>query len=383
MATEENSNEFHSAQLFDSVPELILVIGPDYEVLQANQAARVHFGEDIKGRSYYDFYAGRFPDDRDTVRDTFATAEPQSMELHSGTPMSGDCLALDTTPLFDAKGTVFAVIESVKMVSGSRHVYTACPKRCSRMQVHRERLASLGQLAAGVAHEIGNPLASMSSIVQELLAEAEAESESQHWLEQLWQQIQRMHLRLDRIRQLSRQPREQPDICDLGRVIERSLELVQFDPRWHNITLINEITFDLSPVTVVEDAVYQVVHNLVFNALDAVAETDNARIRLVVAAHDDKTLVLEVEDNGVGIPPQSQPEIFQPFFTTKPHGTGLGLAISRELMQTIGGDLTFESDEGEDTSFRAYFPTINHPSDRHPTTNSSAGHDSSNNGESD
>lgn len=340
--------------VFDCLPDMVLVVDADLRIWRANTAAKKRWGARIEGSSYLDYYAKDFPSKRNTVRDTFETGQPQSMELHTGDPRSGECLAIDTAPILDAMGAVELVAESVKVVSGRRHVYTVCPKSCSRMHEHRERLASLGQLAAGVAHEIGNPLASMSSLVQSLLAEAGLES--QQALQQLWSQIGRMQRRLDRIRQLSRRPRKENAVCNLGRVVQQSLELVQFDPRWDKVHLVEDVDLNLPPVVVGEDAIFQVVHNLVFNALEALGKKADATLWITVRAHDHQMLLLEVGDNGAGIPAEIQKIIFEPFFTTNPHGTGLGLAISRELVEALGGELTFESTVGKGTCFRATVP---------------------------
>ena len=346
--------------VFDSLPDMVLVVGPDLTIVRANAAARNRWGDRLEGRSYLELYAKAFPPDKNTVRDTFETGEPQSMELHTGDPRAGECLAIDSCAVLDDRGNVEFVVESVKVVSGRRHVYTVCPKSCSRMNEHRERLASLGQLAAGVAHEIGNPLASMSSLVQNLMAEAELES--QQSLQQLWAQIGRMQRRLDRIRQLSRRPRKDKAVCNLGGVVEQSLELVQFDPRWDTVSLIEEIDMHLAPVVLSEDAIFQVVHNLVFNALEALTGQTNATLWLTVSALDARTLMLEVGDNGAGIPRENHSVIFEPFFTTNSHGTGLGLAISRELIEALGGELTFESTVGKGTCFRATIPVADQQS---------------------
>ena len=85
----DRANELVLRRIFDSVPDLLLVVGPDLTVVEANDAAKARWGADIEGRSYLEFYAERFPPRRNTVKATFESGEPQSMELHSGIPSSG------------------------------------------------------------------------------------------------------------------------------------------------------------------------------------------------------------------------------------------------------------------------------------------------------
>jgi signal transduction histidine kinase len=210
-------------------------------------------------------------------------------------------------------------------------------------------------LAAGIAHEIGNPLASMSSLVQLLFNEGGPEA--QEGLQQLWTQIQRMQRRLGRLRDLTRKPRQHPAECDLGQLVRHSLELMKFDPRWKGVKLLDDIALDLPPLIASEDAVIEIVHNLISNALDAVQDLEHPKLRLAVRVLGD-TLVLEVEDNGGSIDAEHLKEIFEPFYTTKTNGTGLGLTLTRDLVHSAGGELLVESDPVEGTRFGATFPII-------------------------
>lgn len=230
-----------------------------------------------------------------------------------------------------------------------------CSRMCSRMQLHQERLASLGRLAATVAHEIGNPLASMSSLVQELRAEDHVESPE--ILQQLWAQVQRMQERLDNLRQLSRRPGKEAALAVLATVVGRSLEPIRFDPRWSKVRLVEDLQRELRPVVVVEDAIFQIIHNLIFNALDAVVGVLDPVVSVSTGSGDNETVFVAVEDNGAGVREEDRETVFEPFFTTKSDGTGLGLAISRQLVEGMGGRLSLDHGAGCATRFTAVFPT--------------------------
>lgn len=221
--------------------------------------------------------------------------------------------------------------------------------------VQHEKMVGLGQLAAGLAHEIANPLASMDSVLQLMMRKPDRPTGPA--LQTLREQIERIS---NIIRQMTAFAR--PDDPDgppvpIGQLIERVIHIVQLDRRARQLQLVQEISARLAGDWAVPSAIQQVLVNLAINALDAMADTPKPRltIRLFQRRHEN---VIEVEDNGSGIAPENLSRIFEPFFTTKPigKGTGLGLSISYRLIEKHGGSMHVHSTPAEGATFTMSFP---------------------------
>ena len=210
-----------------------------------------------------------------------------------------------------------------------------------------ERLAIAGTLAAGVAHEVNNPLAAVSSLVQ-LVAERAPDPQARQQLLEALGQIDRISAALRELMDVARPgPRARARV-DLAEVVERTARLVRFDRRFRRIAL----EVEAPPGALLQgdpDQLAQVLLNLLLNAADAQdGQPGRVRVRLVRRAGE---LVLRVEDDGPGIPPEARARLFEPFFTTKPAGagTGLGLAVCRDLVREHGGRIEVASgDPGRD-----------------------------------
>ena len=226
------------------------------------------------------------------------------------------------------------------------------------------RLATIGQLAAGVAHEINNPLAAITTCAEATLRDLRAEPETARAAEERqWdyylEEIVRQALRCKQITRglldLSRQKRARRDPVDLNRVVTQAAQL--FERRGQESGTSVEVSVDpaVGEVATDEAMVRQILDNLLSNALDALGEGGRVRVSTLL---DGERVRVEVEDTGPGIPPETLARVFDPFFTTKDpgRGSGLGLAISLTLAETLGGALTVESKPGAGSRFRLWLP---------------------------
>jgi two-component system NtrC family sensor kinase len=227
------------------------------------------------------------------------------------------------------------------------------------------RLATVGQLAAGVAHEINNPLATITTCAEATLrnirkagALSQPSSEARDWSFYL-EEIVRQALRCKEITRglldLSRQRRPVRVACDINEMTAQCARLVE--DRIQSETIKVRVNLDPEVGEVATDAgmVRQVLDNLMGNALDAVGESGE----ITVSTHRvDERIAIEVADTGHGIAPEMLVRIFDPFFTTKDQGkgSGLGLAISYTLAEALGGALTVESKQGAGSRFRLWLP---------------------------
>jgi signal transduction histidine kinase len=223
--------------------------------------------------------------------------------------------------------------------------------------LHQEKMAAFGLLAAGIAHEVGNPLTSISALVQ-MLQRREADPYSVERLSLVSGQLQRIRTTLRELVEFSRPASGVRSRVALGDILDEALNIAKYYKRTRGRIVTPALPPDLPPLIGVRDQLVQVFLNLVLNAIDAVSDSPDhreGRIDLEVARLETGVEVT-VRDNGPGITPADQARLFRPYFTTKKHGTGLGLFVTRQLVLEHGGNLTFSSRPGEGATFRVFLP---------------------------
>lgn len=222
--------------------------------------------------------------------------------------------------------------------------------------VRAEKLASVGQLSAGVAHEIGNPLAAILGYT-DLLRDADLEQDMREDIvDRVQVQLERIQKTIGELLDFSRDESEQAaEPTELGRCVEEALHWMRAHPRAQGVEFFGDVTADLPLVHAVHSAVVQVLLNLMINAADALhgmggwAGDFRPGVWLATdVSEDGSSVVLQVRDNGPGISEAAVHRLFDPFFTTKDpgQGTGLGLATCLRIMQRFGGDIRVQNLEG-------------------------------------
>ncbi|MGA2496791.1 MAG: ATP-binding protein [Tepidisphaeraceae bacterium] len=223
--------------------------------------------------------------------------------------------------------------------------------------IHHEKMATAGRMAAGVAHEIANPLASMDGLLQ--LLQRRPDKLTPEALVTLREQVSRINRIVRDMTTFAHPGQANWEEAELNSVIEKAMVMVRFDPRFDRIELKTDMPPGLPRVRLMPEAMQQVVLNLLINALDAVENSEHPRIELRTRTLDGKVL-LDISDNGHGIAPRHRRRLFEPFFTTKPvgKGTGLGLCISYSLVKQHGGDIAVETEMGHGTRFVIRLPAV-------------------------
>ena len=221
--------------------------------------------------------------------------------------------------------------------------------------VQHEKMVAMGRMAAGVTHEIANPLACMDSLLQ--LAQRRPERMNGETVEKLRDQVRRINEIIQQMKAFAHPTEVVAQAMPLNDVVEQALAMVRFDARFKKIDVRRELDPRSGVVPMSPQALQQVLVNLIVNALDAMADAPNPVLTLRTHRRDGWCIV-EVTDNGHGIDPQHMPRLFEPFFTTKPvgKGTGLGLSISYSLMQRQGGSISVRSRSGAGTTFTLRLP---------------------------
>lgn len=205
-----------------------------------------------------------------------------------------------------------------------------------------ERLAAVGTLAAGVAHEVGNPMGAVLAFIDLAQRDENLSEASRGYLGRAVQQGLRVRQILGQLLDFSRPPRSTRVELDLHALAEQAVALVSAQKRYDAVSF--EVEGGPARAIADESIVAQILLNLVLNAADAVASVARPRVRLSLVAFGDECVACRVEDNGPGISEGDAPQIFDPFFTTKPpgEGTGLGLANALRLAEELEGSLDYE-----------------------------------------
>ncbi|MBL9080043.1 MAG: PAS domain S-box protein [Planctomycetes bacterium] len=218
-----------------------------------------------------------------------------------------------------------------------------------------ERLAAVGELAAGVAHEVNNPINTIINCAQLIADGDDVASNCQAIIEE----GQRVAEIVRDLLQFARDDRAAPQPTSLREVVDRTLRLVGENWKRHGIRLVLALPDDLPPVLARPQQVQQVLLNLLINAKDALTQEsrDDRRVELT-ACRVEGRVRFSVTDNGPGIPPQLGERVFEPFVTTKRArgGTGLGLSISRSIVEGFGGTLRLRSEPGRGATFDVELP---------------------------
>jgi len=223
-----------------------------------------------------------------------------------------------------------------------------------------EKLASLGRLAAGVAHEINNPLTSIllyGNLMQEKLEEDHPLEEN---LKYILEDAERCREIVKNLLAYSRQTRPSKDIFYLNDLVVESLRLIRDQKLFMNVKLVKELDTSRILVNADKNQLCQVLINLIINAFDAMESSGTLTIKTYRAPEDGKAF-LEVTDTGGGIPPENLSKIFDPFFTTKEigKGTGLGLSMAYGIMEENQGKISIESTGPDGTTIRLELPEEN------------------------
>jgi signal transduction histidine kinase len=232
--------------------------------------------------------------------------------------------------------------------------------KMSRVEMaQREKMVAIGQMATGIAHEIGNPLASLSSVAQYLGRKLKTHEEKEHLLV-IRHQVNRISKILKRMLSLSRPVTSVYKWVDINELIDNTLSLVKFDKRMQLVTIKNISAGDMPMVWLNPQLLEQVLLNIVINALDAMDAMPGREKHILEVTREsrDETVEIRVSDTGIGMSPEICKRAFESFFTTKEigKGTGLGLFISYNLVNEVDGTISMESEPGKGTTVTIRIP---------------------------
>jgi len=231
---------------------------------------------------------------------------------------------------------------------------------CHYQQMERaDRLASVGEMSAGIAHEIKNPLAAISGAITVLASDFPDEDPRREVVSKVLEQIARLDKAATDLLYFGRPGKPSFEYVDTNELLKKTLFFVAQHPEARKIHQVKEFTRDLPPVWVDPKQLQQVFFNVIINAIQAMDDGGTLMIQTELATQDGSSRVrVLIGDSGPGIPAAELEKIFAPFYTTKTQGTGLGLAICRQLMEQQRGSISVSSRVGEGTRVSIELPVI-------------------------
>jgi two-component system NtrC family sensor kinase len=228
-------------------------------------------------------------------------------------------------------------------------------QKLNEQLIRTEKLAAMGTLAAGVAHEVNNPLASISSLIQMMQSQPDLAEEAKEQLKLISTQIQRISQVTRDMMDFARVRPAAKRMADINSVLEKSLRLASFDNSFQKLELVTELKPALPEVLADSDQLQQVFLNLFLNARDAMPDGGELSMR---TSANGEGIRIEIADKGSGVDEKDLKHIFDPFYTTKPagKGTGLGLAVCYGIITAHGGRIEIEKNDGGGTKFVVILP---------------------------
>jgi two-component system NtrC family sensor kinase len=343
-------------RLVDSFPDLIFVVDANKrytfvspkvkEVLgyETSEGLSIVFGE----RTHKDERAALLAlfDDLLAGRRGFASIEVQVRHK------SGEWrrLRCHFSPLFDEQGQIEGVVVSGRDVTEL--------KRLEEQLIQAEKLAAMGQMLAGVAHELNNPLTAILGVSELLRDRQGVDDHTKRQLEMTHRQARRAARIVQNLLEFSRPASQQKKVLDLNSVLDRTLQLHEHSLRRNNVEVDFRPSAGLPPIVGDANQLIQVFLNLISNAEQAIREArPSGRIRIRLGQNGGNVFAT-VQDDGVGIKPETIPKLFDPFFTTKRPGggTGLGLSICMSIIQEHGGTIDAETLPAGGAAFTVSLP---------------------------
>ena len=343
-------------RLVDNFPDLILVLDADSHYTFISPRCREVLGYSLEEAQYMEFGGRTHPDDLPAALSIYkdildGKQSFASMELRVR-HKQGDWrrILFNFSPLSDESGNIEGAVLSGRDVTDI--------KRLEEQLIQAEKLAAMGQMLAGVAHELNNPLTAVLGVTELLRERAPADESFKRQLDLTHRQARRAARIVQNLLEFSRPASAEKRLLDVNNLVERTLQLHEHSLRRNNIGV--DFRPDTSLPGVLGDAnqLIQVFLNLVTNAEQAIREVrESGRLQIRLGRAGSR-LSIAFEDDGVGIRPESLPRLFDPFYTTKRPGggTGLGLSICMSIIREHGGIIEVEPLPAGGSAFTVFLP---------------------------
>jgi two-component system NtrC family sensor kinase len=344
--------------IVEKAGDAISVVDLDGKVLYWNEGATRIYGyqkEEVLGKNISEFLYSRDPKSRAEEERLMEGLMAQvkkgevipNIEVKRQTKEGKEIIvSMTISPLKDAEGRTIGVSRICKDITNL--------KKAEERLISAERLSSLGELTAGVAHELRNPLAGIKINTQILARKKDLPEMEKRLLNSTGEGIEKIQKIVDDMLHFAKPKASHFKEEQVNEVVEESLAIFQTKLKKGNISFVFERGENLPGIRIDAHQIQQVLINLMLNALHAMEKGGTLTIRTFL--EDGGGVGVEVKDTGVGIPKSNLKKIFDPFFTTKSEGTGLGLSISAKILENHRASIDVISEEGKGSSFTIFFP---------------------------
>jgi two-component system NtrC family sensor kinase len=346
--------------MIDALVDPLMIVREDYTILKANRALAQMYGKqsvkEVLGLKCYTVFAARTSP---CPGCQLKIAAKTQVATHGTLDEIREGRYFETVsqPVFDSEGSLEGVVQLYRDRTDAR--------RMQNQLLQSEKLASIGLLAGGVAHEINNPLGGILIFSQMILREMDKSSPHYSDVVEIENATQRCKEIVERLLDFARQRPEKPGALkdvSLVEVVDRALKFASVGPNANKADVKQNWKNPEAIVKADSNKLIQVFLNLLQNAIHAIKKGGKIIIRDREVTEDKiDYIVVDIEDSGSGMAPHTLKRIFDPFFTTKEpgEGTGLGLAICYSIMTEFKGKLTVKSELGVGTIFSVWFPKVN------------------------
>jgi two-component system sensor histidine kinase HydH len=336
----------YTENVVESMADGLISVDSDKKIVTLNRRAAEFLGDEeknLKGLKISNIFdldiETLLKDQKMIIRD---------MEVEIKPPSGGRIpLSLSAAPLKDETGREMGLVLLLRDLREIRDL---------QEKVRRsERLASLGRLAAGVAHEIRNPLSSIRGFAQYFMRRLKGQEEEQGYASIMVKEVDRLNRVISELLDFARPKKPHREPQALEEIIDYSLKLLQSEFSQLKIKVEKSFEPDLPNVEVDRDQISQAFLNLLLNSLESMEGEGKIKVSLKRMSQS-PALEVAIMDTGRGIAREDLGKVFEPFFSTKRKGSGLGLAIVHQIVENHGGDIAVDSQEGMGTTFRITLP---------------------------
>ena len=357
------STKRHFEVILNNMSEGILELTPKGRVIYVNPVAVQLIGmreEKILGALLTDFFQNASRDNLTSMLQQVGD-EPLLADENVMLQLNSKVVSISILPVQDEEGKSQMVIVSdiTDKLKAQEEL-----KRAQALMVRQEKLASIGTLASGVAHEMLNPLNIIGAIAQVMQLEEGLPDTIKENIGEILDQIRRATKITNNLRMFSHSHEQAKETkhVNLNELFNQTFSLLKHDFKTENITIERDFDKKLRAIEADGDQLAQVFINLLNNAKGAMAGGSDKRIK-VTTRNDETGVMVSVSDNGAGIPKKYITKIFDPFFTTKSpgQGTGLGLSIVYSIIENHGGSIQVKSEEGKGATFHIHLPLQSKP----------------------
>jgi signal transduction histidine kinase len=339
------------AQAFDALEQAVVALDRERKVVYSNRRIEELLG--VEGGALIGIPGSRVFPGADARWLKGALREPRDFRIEAeGRQLT---LKAEALPIRGEDGELVGSVVVADTISETEE---------GEFQKRIDRLVSLGELSAYVAHEIRNPLTGIRTTVQFVGSKLRPRDPSREDLDDVIKELDRIEQIINGLLLFARPPAARPQPCDLQVVLEKTLALLEIQLSDSQVTLTPEFAPDLPQVYADPDLVQQVFLNLCLNAIQAMPQGGELNIATGVRRSRARRPLGDGSDSGVGIPKEFMEKIFDPFFTTRSMGTGLGLPISVQIVREVGGTITAKNNAGGGATLRVSFPVPAEPPGR-------------------